>query len=47
MKLWKTSSATNEPRNARLSFHLDPQWSGYEPILPRGTSRKAETGNRL
>ena len=35
MKLWKTSSATNEPRNACPSFRLDPQWSGYGPILPQ------------
>ncbi len=46
MKRRKTSSATNEPRNARLSFRLDPQWSGYGPILPEGTSRKPETWDR-
>jgi len=44
MKPWKTSSATNETRNARPSFRLDPQWSGYGPILPQGTARKPETG---
>src|SRR5271166_6143688 len=44
MKPWKTSSATNETRSARPSFRLDPQWSGYGPILPQGTSRKPETG---
>ncbi len=46
MKRRKTSSATNEPRNARLSFRLDPQWSGYGLILPEGTSRKPETWDR-
>ena len=44
MKPWKTSAATNETRNARPSFRLDSQWSGYGPILPQGTSRKPETG---
>jgi hypothetical protein len=39
LKPWKASSATNEPRNAWPSFRLDPQWSGYGPILPqRGLS---------
>ena len=31
---WKTSSATNGTRSACPSFRLDPQWSGYGPILP-------------
>src|SRR5271157_3695901 len=45
MKRWKTSSATNEPRNAWPSFRLDPQWSGYGPALPQGLSRKPEPGS--
>jgi len=45
MKPWKTTSATNETRGARPSFRLDPQWSGYGPILPQGTSRKPKTGH--
>jgi hypothetical protein len=44
MKPWKMSSATNETRSACFSFRLDPQWSGYGPVLPQGTSRKPETG---
>ena len=40
MKPWKTSPATYENGNARLSFRLGPRWSGYGPILPQGTSRK-------
>ena len=44
MKPRKTSSATNETRSARPSFRLDPQCSGYGPILPQGTSRKPKTG---
>ncbi len=40
MKPWKTSSAMNEPRNARLSFRIYRYWSGYGTILPPGTSRK-------
>ena len=45
MKPWKTSFATNETRDARPSFRLDPQWSGYGPVLPQGTSRKPGTGS--
>ena len=44
MKPWNTSSATNEPRNACRSFRLDPQRSGYGPILPQGASRRPEIG---
>ena len=44
MKPWKTSSATNETRNAGSSFRIDPQWSGFGPVLPKETSRKPETG---
>ena len=44
MKRWKTSSATYEPRSPCPSFRLDPQWSGYGPILPQGTLRRPETG---
>ena len=47
MKRWKTSSAMYEPRNARFSFRLDPQWSGYGPILPQGTSRKPEPSREV
>ena len=47
MKAWKASAATNEPRNACPSFRLDPQWSGYGPMLPQGPSRKPETGPDL
>src|SRR5271157_72514 len=42
MKPWKTSSATNETRSACPSFRLDPQWSGYGPILQQG--HVAKTG---
>src|SRR5271157_4698403 len=36
MKPWKTSSATYEPRNARLSFRLDTQShrTGSDPCAP-------------
>ena len=44
MKKSKTSSAANETRSARPCSRLDPQWSGYGPILPQRTSRKPETG---
>jgi len=44
MKGWKTSSATYEPRNARPSFRLDPQWSGCGSVLPQATSQEPETG---
>jgi len=44
MKPWKTSFALIST-DARPSFRLDPQWSGYGPVLPEGTSRKPGTGS--
>jgi hypothetical protein len=44
MKPWKTASAMYEPRDARLSFRLDPQWSGYGPIL---SQRGLTAGTKL
>jgi hypothetical protein len=44
MKPWKTSSATNETRNADPSARVDPQWSGYGRILAQ--RHVAKTGNQ-
>ena len=51
MKPWKTSSATNETRNASPSFRLDPQWSkrsgGQAWFLVPGSIRAIRCGGGL